>query len=374
VQSIAVNGGPVAGQIYPNGAFTSVTLCQPGTSTCQTVDGILIDTGSSGLRVLASALTGTFPNVTISGNNAYDCVNFIDGTYLWGPMVQADIEMAGEKASSASVQLIENPAFTIPSSCSNGGVNEDTQSALGANGILGVGQEPTDCFIDGVSPCLSTVSSSPPPVYYTCGTAGNCQASFVPIAQQLINPVVGFSTDNNGVIIELQSVSDAAATATGSMVFGIGTESNNALGSATVFTVNSTNDDITTNFNNVSLSGSFIDSGSNGLFFQDAITECSGGAFYCPSSTLNLSAQNVGANNAQKTIDFSVDSAIETASGDAAFNNLAGPIATGTCSPSNPNACTFDWGLPFFYGRNVFVSIDGQAMPSGSPAAPWWAY
>jgi len=375
VQSIAVNGGPVPGQIYPNGAFTSVTLCAPGTSTCQTVDGILVDTGSSGLRVLASALTGTFPNITISGNNAYDCVNFIDGSYLWGPMVQADIEMAGEKASSASVQLIENPTFTIPSTCSNGGVNEDTQLALGANGILGVGQEPTDCFIDGVSPCLSSVSTSPPPVYYTCGTTGNCAASFVPVAQQLINPVVGFSTDNNGVTIELQSVSDAAATATGSMIFGIGTQSNNALGSATVFTVDPTDDDITTNFNSVSLAGSFIDSGSNGLFFQDAIPTCSGGGFYCPGSTLNLSAQNVGANNAQNTVNFSVDSAVETASGDAAFSNLAGPIATGACNTTtNPNACTFDWGLPFFYGRNVYVAIDGRTMPSGSPAGPWWAY
>ena len=374
VQSIAVDGGPVPGQIYPNGAFTSVTLCQPGTSTCQTVDGILVDTGSSGLRVLASALTSTFPNVTISGNNAYDCVNFIDGSYLWGPMEQADIEISGEKAGSASFQLIENPTFTIPSGCSNGGVNEDSQSGLGANGILGVGQEPTDCFIDGVSPCLSTVSTSPPNVYFTCGTTGNCQASFVPLAQQLINPVVGFSTDNNGVIIELQSVNDAAATTTGSMIFGIGTESNNALGSATVFTVDPTDDDFTTNFNSVSLAGSFIDSGSNGLFFQDSIPECPGGAFYCPSSTLNLSAQNVGANNAQNTVNFSVDSAIETASGDAAYSNLAGPIATGTCTPSNPNACTFDWGLPFFFGRNVYVSIDGQTMPSGSPAAPWWAY
>jgi hypothetical protein len=376
VQSIAVNGGPVAGQIYPNGAFTSVTLCSPGTSNCQTVDGILVDTGSSGLRVLASALTGTFPNVTISGNNGYDCVNFIDGSFLWGPMIQADIEISGEKASGASLQLIENPTFTIPSGCSNGGVNEDTQSALGANGILGVGPEPTDCYVDGVSPCVSTVSTTPPNVYFTCGTSGSCQASFVPLAQQVINPIVGFSTDNNGVIIEMQSVDDAAASTTGSMVFGIGTESNNALGSATVFTVDPTDDDFTTNFNSQSLTGSFIDSGSNGLFFQDSITPCPGDSgFYCPSSTLNLSAQNVGANNAQNTVNFSVDSAIESDSGDAAFSNLAGPIATGTCNATtNPNACVFDWGLPFFFGRNVYVAIDGQTVPSGSPAAPWWAY
>jgi Protein of unknown function (DUF3443) len=367
----------VAGQIYPDAAFTSVKVCVPGASTCQTVDGILVDTGSSGLRILSSALNSvTLPQVTISGDTAYNCVNFIDGSYLWGPMAQADVEMAGEKASSASIQLIENPTgFSVPSGCSNGGVNEDTQASLGANGILGVGMEPSDCYIDGSSPCVSTPGFTPPDVYFTCTATGDCQTSFVPLAQQLINPVVGFATDNNGVIIELQSVDDAAATATGSMIFGIGTQSNNALGSATVFTVDPTDDNFTTNFNSQSLVGSFIDSGSNGLFFQDAITQCtSAQGFYCPSTTLNLSAQNVGANNAQNTMNFSVDSAIQNDPSDAAFSDLGGPIATGSCTPQNPNACTFDWGLPFFFGRNVYVAIDGKTVPSGSPAAPWWAY
>jgi hypothetical protein len=376
VQSIAVNGGPVAGQIYPDAAFTSVTVCVPGTSNCQTVDGILVDTGSSGLRILASAVTSiNLPAVTISSNTAYNCVNFIDGSYLWGPMAQADVEMAGEKASSASVQLIENPSgFTVPSACSNGGVNEDTQSSLGANGILGVGMEPSDCYINGGSPCVSAPGSAPPDVYFTCGTTGNCQASFVPLAQQVINPVVGFSTDNNGVIVELQSVDGAAASATGSMIFGIGTQSNNALGSATVFTVDPTDDSFTTNFNGQSLTGSFIDSGSNGLFFQDSIAQCSSDpGFYCPSTTLNLSAQNVGANNAQNTVNFSVDNAIQSNSGDTAFSNLAGPSPTPSCNPQT-SACTFDWGLPFLFGRNVYVSINGKTVPSGSPAAPWWAY
>src|ERR1700733_14066190 len=45
-QPIAVDGGPVAGAIYPNGAFTTVTICNPGTTTCQAIDGILVDTGS----------------------------------------------------------------------------------------------------------------------------------------------------------------------------------------------------------------------------------------------------------------------------------------------------------------------------------------
>ena len=60
VQPIAVNGGPTAdsssGHTYPNVAFTSVTVCVPGTSNyCQTIDGVLVDTGSVGLRLAPSS-------------------------------------------------------------------------------------------------------------------------------------------------------------------------------------------------------------------------------------------------------------------------------------------------------------------------------
>ena len=37
-----------------------------------------------------------------------------------------------------------------------------------------------------------------------------------------------------------------------------------------------------------------------------------------------------------------------------------------------PNAGSFDWGLPFFYGRAVFTAIEGQSTPGG--AGPYWAF
>ena len=53
VQPITVNAGPANN--YANGLFTSVTICVPGSaSNCQTIDGVLVDTGSSGLRILSS--------------------------------------------------------------------------------------------------------------------------------------------------------------------------------------------------------------------------------------------------------------------------------------------------------------------------------
>jgi len=380
VQAISVSGGPVAGQIYTNGAFTSVTICAPGTSTCQTVGGVLVDTGSIGLRVLASAIPGlNLPQLTGSGTELFNCVSFVDGSFLWGPVAQADVKIAGEVASGGSVQVIQDPTgFSIPTTCSNGNANIDNQVALGANGILGVGPEPVDCGFA----CDPASGITPPNVYFACSTTGNCQVAQVALAQQVVNPVVLFPTDNNGVIVQMQSLGANAATASGSLIFGIGTQSNNTVPStATVFTMDDF-DNFTTNFNQQSLNASFIDSGSNGFFFPDgSIPQCAGTSiapgFFCPASVQNLSAQNVGANGKSSMVNFSVDNAInlfQSNPSDAAFPALGGPNGSGTCSAQNTGACSFDWGLPFFYGRMVFSSIDGQAQPTGLPAAPWWAY
>ena len=376
VQTIAVDGGPVSNQIYPNGAFTSVTICNPGTTTCQTIDGILVDTGSFGLRILSSAITLTGLQTLTSGSSTlYNCINFADSSFLWGAAEVADVQMANELASSATIQVIFDPTdFTIPANCSNGGIDEDNLQALGANGILGVGPEPVDC---GLACDPSGGNQFPPePFYYLCssGAGASCQPSFVTLAQQVVNPVVLFPTDNNGVIIQFPSLTGAGATATGSMIFGVGTQSNNKVGSATIFTL----DDLDTfsvtykgvTYNSSNGTPSFIDSGSNALFFPDTtIPTCVDiPDFYCPTSLLSLSATNLGTNNQTGTVNFNIDNAdnLFSAGGgaDAAFSTLGGP---------NPGG-GFDYGLPFFYGKSVFTTIDGQGVPSGTPAAPWWAY
>ena len=338
-------------------------------STCATVNGILVDTGSFGLRILKSAIPSpNLPVLTQSGSTIYDCVSFVDGAFLFGQVAQADVKMAGEVAKSASIHVIADPSgFAVPTACSNGGVNEDNQQALGANGILGIGPEPAD----GGSACDPSTGGEPPPVYFACGATGNCKLAFVPFTQQVVNPVVLFPQDNNGVLVQLPSVNGAAASVTGSLIFGIGTQTNNTLpDTATVFTLDLF-DNFITHFNNQTLNQSFIDSGSNGLFFPDsAITQCPedvAQGFYCPATTLKLSAQNSSQDGAGNTVNFSVDNAVNIFNAnptEAAFANLAGTMSSGS----------FDWGLPFFYGRTVFTSIDGQSVPSGQPAAPWWAY
>ena len=395
VLAISVNGGPEAatGFVYQNAAFASASICAPGSTTnCVTIDNLLVDTGSTGLRVFASEVASlNLPAINASnGSAAYDCIAFVDQSYLWGPVQRADVTLGGETASDLPVHVISSANTGIPSSCSNGSTeNDNTVALLGANGILGVGNEPSDCYYNGGSACdPSSGSSSPPyPAYYTC-SGTNCSPAFIASANQVANPVALFANDNNGVIVELPSASGSAASLSGSLIFGIGTESNNQLpSSATVFTLAC--DAFTTVFggqtygvtNTSTCAGpySFIDSGSNGLFFPNAtgIPECSSSVnqgefagFYCPSSTETLSATMKGENGASQTVSFSVANAESLLTNEATASNAVQPTLDG----ANPAGYGFDWGLPFFYGVNVYSSIDGKSVPSGTPAAPWWAF
>jgi hypothetical protein len=361
VQAVTVNSGPAGN--YVNGPFTSVTVCTPGTSTCQTIDGVLVDTGSSGLRLLSSALTVSLTQQTSSGGNpVVECFPFVSGV-TWGPVQTADVQIAGEKASSVPVQVISGTDFAIPGSCSDQGPAENTLAALGANGILGVGNFAQDCG-------GACVSSGPrnPAVYYQCPSAG-CVVSGEALAQQVPNPVTMFSTDNNGVILELPAVTAPEVSVTGSLVFGIGTQSNNALNGASVYTLDGSGN-FSTTFKGQAYNQSFLDSGSNGLYFLSSgvtgIAVCPDASFfYCPASTENLSATNQGANGTSGTVNFSV------ANADNLFNNNS--TASVLVNLAGPNSLDgFDWGLPFFFGRNVYTAIEGMSTPGGS--GPYWAY
>jgi hypothetical protein len=274
--------------------------------------------------------------------------------------------IAGEQAKSLPIQVIGSSSFsTIPASCSSNGVPENDLASLGVNGILGVGNFAEDC---GTACTLSGASN--PGLYYACPSATSCAVTTESLANQVQNPVALFATDNNGVIIELPSVTGAQPSVAGSLIFGIGTQSNNGLGNTTVYMLDPATANITTVFNGITYTNvAFIDSGSNGFYFLDSTTTgfpaCASplASFYCPTSTQNLSATNRGANGTSASFNFVVaNAATLTASATtAAANGLAGP-----------NAGFFDWGLPFFYGRNVYTAIAGRNTPGGT--GPYWAY
>ena len=357
---LVVNGGPSNNGF--NEPFVSVTVCVPGTSNCQTIDGILVDTGSVGLRVLSSVLRVPLPQQTGAGGApVVECLPFVDG-FTWGPVQTADLQIAGERASSIPIQVIGVDRFpTIPNGCSSQGSSEETQDDLAANGILGLGSFIQDCG----SACTFSGSANPG-LYYACPTPSNCQVTSQSLASQVVNPVARFSSDNNGIVIQLPEVAPTGQPgAVGSLIFGIGTQANNDLKSARVLTLDASGN-VTTIFNGTAYRNSFIDSGSNGTFFLDSgatgLPECRRSTgFYCPPTRQSFSATIVGANNISVPVSFgaaNVDAVNDTFT---AFPDAAG---------SNPGG--FDWGLPLLFGRTFFSAIEGRSTPGGN--GPYWAF
>jgi hypothetical protein len=338
-----------------NSPYASVTICVPGTTTCQTVSHVLVDTGSYGLRLASSAVSATLaaalPAVTTPGGvSIAECAHFATG-FAWGPVRRADVKLAGQTAARLPIQIVSDPAHAdAPASCSNTGA--DFGATLGANGILGVGLFNQDCPL-----CAQSTS---PGAYFAC-TGASCSGAVVPLSSQVANPVPAFAENNNGVALVMPEVPPGGvATLAGSLIFGIGTQANNQLGSATVFATNSQGN-FTTRYNGTDYTASFLDSGSNGIFFTDpAIPKCSD--FYCPPAPLTLSAVNTSATGVSGSVTFKIES-IQSISANVAAAHVGGDIGL---------AGIFDWGLPFFFGRTVFVAIEGA--PTAKGPGPYWAY
>jgi hypothetical protein len=365
-QSIVPNVHPVVVTSTPtqtrNMLTTSVTVCMPGTSSCVTIDNIQVDTGSQGLRILASQLPASVVLPAVSAVPPVGSTNSISGEcsvfgtgFTWGAVRNADIRMAGQLAPGVPIQIIGDASVpTVPSDCAASGLPMMTPSALRVNGILGVGLFSADCG-------GACVTSALPRWYYACDATGACVSTKQPIDAQVSNPVSQFALDNNGLVIDLPAIGpNGASTVNGSMIFGIGTQANNTLGSATVLKANSITGYVTTSLNGQPYSTSFIDSGSNGLFFPSTtLTRC--GFWWCPTSTQTLTATLTGTDGASASPDFSIANAQTLFSTqNNAFNNLGGP--------SN----AFDWGLPFFFGRRVYTAIESRLTAAGK--GPYYAF
>jgi hypothetical protein len=386
---ILVDAGPAALNVGPdaytatNIPYVTITVCAPGsTSNCQTIDHILLDTGSVGLRLEAGVLNATLaaglPTMNdASGNPIGECYEYVDN-YVFGSERTGDFTIAGETASAMPLQVIGDTTGglgTVPRSCSSsGGSNMNTVQLLGANGIIGVGTTVTDCG----SACNVT-NGSGGAIYYDCPASGcssvvaRSDSTAAPF-EQLPNPVAAFASDNNGTIVALPSVAaSGVATATGTLTFGIGTQSDNALVSASVIPTDAYGY-VTATYKGTSLPNSFIDSGSNYYYFVDnAITACTQSGydgFYCPGSPLSLGPTLPG-------------SAGTVSAAFTLYNAYSQPLATSNAVPgiganpntegfSNPVNNSFDFGLPFFFGRTVYTAIAGRK--AGTANGPYFAF
>jgi hypothetical protein len=340
-----------------------VTICAPGsTSNCQTISDIVLDTGSYGIRIFKQLLTVPLNPVGTGSGSLGECVTYGDGSSTWGPVQTADIILGNERASDIPIQVIDATTFfasRLSAVCPGADLSpyNDGARSPGYNGILGIGP--------------LTYDYGP---YYSCNNAtGNCMRTTPPSNNMVQNPVPFLPLNyNNGVVIQLPAAgAGGSPSVEGALVLGIGTRDNNIPISVTPYPVDN-GGNITTLFNSVTYQQSFLDTGSNGLFFPatPSLPACQGQPqgttyWFCPSSPVCLSAVTEGATGSPTSQDtFQIGN----------FLNLL------TSNPSNrvfptiggnyPDA--FDWGLPFFLGRSVYIGMSGANTPLG--AGPYFAY
>jgi hypothetical protein len=367
---LTVDTGPLAATGQINHAYVTIKVCAPGSQTqCANIDHVLLDTGSSGLRLVRSVMVAGGVALTAEtdaqGQTIEECMSFGAGQ-SWGPIALADVTLAGEIAAKLPVQLMDdtNSGAPPPATC---GANVNGVSNFGANGLLGVGVFAQDCGAACVNP------TTPLALYYGCSTAGACVAENIALTSQVTNPVARFAADNNGVIVSLPNLQNANGdmSATGELIFGIATQSDNAI-PATGLTVlgADAHGDFTATYNGgATVLPALIDSGTDSYSFDDpTIAVCAPGTYigyYCPAvAPQSLYAVNtgVGVNNATSTVNFAIADPNSFVAGASALIDLGG----------GGGSTRFTWGMPFFYGRKVYFGIDQRV--SGTYTGPFYAY
>jgi hypothetical protein len=384
--------GPSPSVFLPNVPVVSITICTPGTTNCQTINNIIVDTDSPGLRILKSALHITLPVEQVNANPLGECVGMGAGN-MWGPVSRADVTMSGEPAVDVAVQVIDmtfGVSSPPPDFCASNLVDE-TEGLAGANGILGIAPFQYDNFINTTVSCIglipatcTTLGPLPASNYFTCqgGTCTGVSTLFGGLIVQ--NPVYALPVDNNGVFVYLKDVPDQGASqSSGAVVFGIGTGPTNdpkfiSSGNSYSVVPFSTYDfpvapaDLPGCL--VCGGNSFLDTSSIMMTFYDpSISRCNVGTLvtfmqtmYCPNPSVTRTAYvpTGPPGSSELNVNFLVGNGMTlVSSGNSAFHNLAAP------SPSMLTN-SFDWGVPFFFGKSIFIAY-GQT-PFGSP--PMWGY
>lgn len=385
--AVVVDAGPGSGFSFgaANIPYVTVTVCEPGSTTaCVTVDHVILDTGSYGLRVLKSRVpTLALPPVTVPATASspagavVECYPFVIGG-LWGPVAQADVRVAGELAPQIPIQVVDDratPALAPTADCKEAAQNQLLASAaeLQANGVLGVGPVALDCGL----PCARGDYTGVHTMYYACPDQdpAHCAAAPVPSSLQLQNPVAHFADNNNGTLIVMPAVPLlGAVTAEGRLVFGIGTQTNNQPPDPAVqpwIYLNTTDPHylgLTATLGAQVFPDSQIDTGSNAYFFDDTsgIPACAGSTWFCPPKVVTRSlvlsdALGHSSSHSLSLVDAQSLFGAASPSGAAAtaFQNLGGSVG------NSPQSLVL--GMPHFYGRGVYTAIWGQALAKGGP-------
>jgi hypothetical protein len=355
---------------YVNEPTVSVTICDENNAHCQTIGNVLLDSGDYGLRIFVQALDPSLaaalslsPVLINNTQPLYECIQYGDGSGVWGPVEVASVTLGGEQPVQVPIQVIGPASFNSSQVCSAYPLLSSPSDAL-YNGTMGIGFFAQDCG----DVCASNAQNEQ---YFTC--SGNmCTPTAVQTSSQVQNPVAALQTDNNGLLLRFPSVpAGGSASVSGYLILGIGTQSNNTPSGVTAYAADNNAGDIgygnlTTSFEGASNNG-FLDTGSTALFFpsnQIKTITVNGAEWFNPPSLLTLSATNVGyPGGPAGEVDFQVNNFRTLASSpNNVFSDLAGPGPDGW----------FDWGFPFFLGRNVYIGI--EETTSGLGTGPYWAY
>lgn len=348
---IPITVGSCGTGTYLNEPCVSVTICSPGTSNCQTIPNILLDTGSYGLRVFGSKITVPLTNVTDQqGKQLAECAQFVIGAD-WGPVKLADVVLGQENPVRVPIHVIDANFPGLPNDCQNPDVSPET---AGYNGILGVGIFVDDCGQN----CVTNANNR---VYFVCQGA-TCSGTSVPIASQVSNPVGLMSQDNNGLVIVLPAIPnhESSSLVQGFAYLGVGTQPNNTVTGLRSFAADG-NGYISANFNGAAIATAFIDSGTNTISFPSTmLTQCpttsQAYGFYCPAAATSLNATLIGKNGTQFAVPFMVTNADPIIVSRIPISDRVGSVMTDS----------FDFGLPFFFGKTVVTQIEGRTSPLGT--------
>ena len=364
-------GGTVGAANVPNTPYVSVQVCAPGSTTnCQTIDHVILDTGSTGLRIAASALnaslqpgSGGLPVMAgaAAGTVLTECEAYVS-SYVYGPVVSADVYIAGKKVGSTQLQVFGAPGYAVPRGCSNqGGTQTDTTQLFGGNGLLGVSFDVADNYS----------------LYYDCQAATGSSCSADNSYPGMPNTVTQFSGDNNGVVLSLPAVGSAGSTTVvvGTLTFGVATQSNNTPPAGTLAIVNDGTLSATGGTFAAAIGGTwsmaYIDSGTDVVYFDDTadpqLTACPGSGlyagYYCPAAAQSLvfTLANTGSTAAVGTLPYTVvDASMVYGTTAIAVGNVGGADSS---SSTGGGGGTIAFGLSAFFGHDMYFLFNGMTAP-----------
>ena len=345
----------------PHGGFNrmvvTVTVCEPGTERCAAIDDVMVDTGSTGLRLEASAVPPrlrlpAFPGP--DGRPLAECLRFLHDR-AWGPLVRADLRIGGLAAPDLPVQVIDDGGRSEPEECPHSDVRPTS------NGTLGIGPHLWDCG----GGCEQDPGH---PTYFAC-EAGGCAPvpGRVASAYRVPNPVSRFPGHDEGVVFDLPAPPPGGAgEVAGTLTFGV--EAGD-LGAAPPLRLDRTGR-FTTLHGGRAYPDSFIDSGTETYILADGgLPRCAGMDWaFCAVPEARRDAVMVGRDGARVPVSFGV--------GDyRGIRERQAGAAAGLAVAADPSTTAFVWGAPFFLGRRVALVLDGRTV-LGTPGleGPFYAF